>query len=176
MKSFVVEAEEMVLATILSACGRAGNLDYGKVIHEYITRKNVTLDSHLQSALITMSSNCGAMDLAQLLFDKMSPKNLVLSTAMVSAYSKLRKVEAARSIFNQVVEKDLDCWSAMISNYAYSDWPQEGLKLFDDMRASGIKPDQITMLSVISACAQLGAMDQAKWIHTFTDENGFGDI
>ncbi|KAJ4969134.1 hypothetical protein NE237_015835 [Protea cynaroides] len=176
MKSSGVEPDEMVLATILSACGRAGNLDYGRVIHEYITRKNVTLDSHLQSALITMYSNCGAMDLAQLLFDKMSPKNLVVSTAMVSAYSKLRNVEAARSIFNQMVEKDLVCWSAMISGYAESDWPQEGLKLFDEMRVSGIKPDQITMLSVISACAQLGALDQAKWIHTFTYENGFGDI
>ncbi|XP_042517224.1 pentatricopeptide repeat-containing protein At4g14820 [Macadamia integrifolia] len=176
MKSSGVEPDEMVLATILSACGRAGKLDFGKLVHEYIKDKNVSLDSHLQSALITMYSNCGAMDLAQLLFDEMSPKNLVVSTAMVTAYSKLGKVEVARSVFNQMMEKDLVCWSAMIAGYAESDWPQEGLKLFDEMRAMGIKPDQVTMLSVISSCAQLGAMDQAKWIHTFTDENGFGEI
>ncbi|XP_019053204.1 PREDICTED: pentatricopeptide repeat-containing protein At4g14820 [Nelumbo nucifera] len=176
MKNSGVEPDEMVLATMLSACGRAGNLDYGKAIHDYISEKNFSLDSHLQSALITMYTNCGSMDAARYLFDKMSPKNLVASTSMVSGYSKLGNIEAARSIFNQMVEKDLVSWSAMISGYAESDCPQEALKLFKEMQVSGVKPDQVTMLSVISACAHLGMLDQAKWIHIFIDKNGFGDI
>ncbi|KAG6732221.1 hypothetical protein I3842_01G166300 [Carya illinoinensis] len=174
MKASNVEPDEIVLSTIVSACGRSGNLSYGKAVHEFITKNNIVADRHLQTALITMYSSCGSMDLAQELFDKMSPKNLIISTAMVSAYSKVGRVEDARMIFNETDEKDLVCWSAMISGYAESDHPQEALKLFREMQALGIQPDEVTMLSVISACAHLGGLDHAKWIHLYVDKNGFG--
>ncbi|KAF8388077.1 hypothetical protein HHK36_026743 [Tetracentron sinense] len=176
MKSSNVEPDGWVLATMLSACGRAGNLNSGKAIHEYISGKDFAVDHHLQSALITMYANCGSMDSAKHLFDKMSPRHLVASTAMVSGYSKLGNIEAARSIFDQMVDRDLVSWSAMISGYAESDWPQESLKLFNEMQATGIKPDQVTMLSVVSACAHLGVLDQARWIHIFIDKNRFGEV
>lgn len=174
MKNYNVEPDEMMLSTVLSACGRAGNLSYGKMIHDFIMENNIVVDPHLQSALVTMYASCGSMDLALNLFEKMTPKNLVASTAMVTGYSKLGQIENARSVFNQMVKKDLVCWSAMISGYAESDSPQEALNLFNEMQSLGIKPDQVTMLSVITACAHLGALDQAKWIHLFVDKNGFG--
>ena len=174
MKNCNVEPDEMILSTVLSACGRAGNLSYGKMIHDFIMENNIVVDPYLQSALVTMYASCGTMDLALDLFEKMSPKNLVASTAMVTGYSKLGQIEDSRSIFDQMVKKDLVCWSAMISGYAESDSPQEALNLFNEMQSLGIKPDQVTMLSVITACAHLGALDQAKWIHIFVDKNGFG--
>lgn len=173
MKNSNIEPDEVILTTVLSACGYTRNLNCGKTIHTYISEKNFSFDSRLQSSLITMYSNCGSMDSAHSLFDKMSPKNLVASTAIISGYSKLGKIETARSIFNQIPEKDLVSWSAMISGYAESEHPNEALKLFNEMQISGIRPDEITMLSVISACAHLGALDQAKWIHMFVDKNGF---
>ncbi|KAK3040568.1 hypothetical protein RJ639_029014 [Escallonia herrerae] len=165
MKSSNIEPDEKMFSTVLSACGRAANLDFGKAIHEIATEKNVAVDSHLQSVLVTMYAGCGSMDVAQTLFAKLTPKNVVASTAMVNGYSKVGQVEAARLIFNQMVEKDLVCWSAMISGYAESDQPQEALKLFNEMQVSGLKPDQVTMLSVISACAQLDKFHPNKTKH-----------
>lgn len=169
-----VEPDEMILSTILSACGRAGNLSCGKAIHDFVVENSLLADSRLQSALVAMYASCGSMDIAQELFDKMSSKNLVVSTAMISGYSKLGRLQDARLLFDQMVEKDLVSWSAMIAGYAESDWPQEALRLFNDMQLLGIRPDQITMLSVISACAHLGALDKANWIHIYVDRNGFG--
>ncbi|KAF5736877.1 pentatricopeptide repeat-containing protein [Tripterygium wilfordii] len=174
MKSSNVEPDGIILSIIISACGRAGNLSYGKEIHEYLKEKHVFLDPYLQSALVTMYANCGRMDTAQELYDRMSPKNLIVSTAMLSGYSKMGQIKMARLIFNHMVDKDMVCWSAMISGYAESDQPQEALNLFKEMQVLGIKPDQITMLSVVSACAHLGALDQAKQIHIYVDKNGFG--
>ncbi|OIS98488.1 PREDICTED: pentatricopeptide repeat-containing protein At4g14820 [Nicotiana attenuata] len=168
-----LEPDARVFTTVLSACGRAGNLSIGKVIHGLISENNIIADSRLQTSLISMYSGCGCMDLAQNLYDKLSQKNLVVSTAMISGYSKVGQVEAARSIFDQTTNKDLVCWSAMISGYAESNQPQEALKLLGEMQASGVKPDQVTMLSVISACANLGALDQAKRIHLIVDKYRF---
>ncbi|KAL6008134.1 hypothetical protein ACLOJK_033640 [Asimina triloba] len=116
------------------------------------------------------------MDHANQLFEKIEPKSLFVSTLTVSGYSKIGKHEDARLIFDQMHEKDLVSWSAMIAGYAESNHLNEALELFKEMQIYGIRPDQITMLSVISACAHLGALEQAKWIHTFVDKNGFGDI
>lgn len=169
-----MEPDEMVLSTVLSASGHAGNLSYGKAIHELIIQNNVVIDTHLQSALVAMYASCGCMDMAKELFDKMWPKNLVVATAMVSGYSRTGQIDDARMIFDQMVEKDLFFWSAMISGYAESYQPLEALKLFKEMQVLGMKPDQVTMLSVISACAHLGALDQAMLIHSYVDRNRFG--
>ncbi|XP_022974384.1 pentatricopeptide repeat-containing protein At4g14820-like isoform X1 [Cucurbita maxima] len=174
MKRTGLEPDEMILSTILSACARAGNLDFGTKIHEFITKKNIVMDPHLQSALIKMYASYGSTDLAWDLYEKISPKNMVISTAMVSGLAKGGQIGDARYVFDQMVEKDLICWSAMISGYTESDCPQEALVLFKKMQQMGMKPDVVTMLSVISACAHLGALDQAKWIQIYVDKNGFG--
>ncbi|KAG8373077.1 hypothetical protein BUALT_Bualt12G0133200 [Buddleja alternifolia] len=174
MKSSNTEPDQRIFTTILTACGRVGNLDIGKVVHGFISESNIVIDSHLHSALLNMYASSGDMDMAQSLYDKLEPKNVVASTAIISGYSKVGNVEAARLVFDEMVDKDLVCWSAMISGYSESDKPQEALKIFHEMQQYGIKPDQVTMLSVISACAHLGALDQAKKIHLFVDEIGFG--
>ncbi|XP_050373849.1 pentatricopeptide repeat-containing protein At4g14820 [Argentina anserina] len=174
MRNSDVKPDEMILSTMLSACGRAGKLSYGKAIHEFIEENDIVVDSHILSALIAMYAGSGSMDLAQKLFEKTSARNFVVATAMVSGYSKVGRVEDARKIFDQIVQKDLVCWSAMISGYAESDQPQEALRLFSEMEVSGLRPEPVTMLSVISACAHLGALDQAIWVHLYVDKNGFG--
>ncbi|XP_074338580.1 LOW QUALITY PROTEIN: pentatricopeptide repeat-containing protein At4g14820-like [Apium graveolens] len=176
MKRCNIEADVKLFSTILSACGRAGNLEFGKAIHKIIVDDNVMIDYRTQSTLVTMYACCGSMDLAQDMFDKLNPKNVVASTAMVSGYSKQGQVDLARAIFGQMAKKDLICWSAMISGYAESDAPQEAIKLFGEMQDSGIYPDHVTMLSVISAGANVGALDQARWIDEFVKRNRFGDV
>ncbi|XP_004298066.1 PREDICTED: pentatricopeptide repeat-containing protein At4g14820-like [Fragaria vesca subsp. vesca] len=173
MKNTDVKPDQMILSAMLSACGRAGKLSYGKAIHDFIEDNNIVVDSHILSALIAVYAGSGSMDLAQKLFDKTSVRNFVVATAMVSGYSKVGRVEDARKIFDQIVQKDLVCWSAMISGYAESDQPREALRLFSEMEVSGLRPDPVTMLSVISACSHLGALDQAKWVHSYVDTNGF---
>lgn len=39
-----IEADKFILSSILSACGRAGNLVYGKALHDYIIQKNIVVD------------------------------------------------------------------------------------------------------------------------------------
>lgn len=174
MKSSDAEPDGRIYTTILSACGRVGNLDVGKMVHGLLDESKLVSDSYMHSALINLYASCGAMDVAQSLHDKLNPVNIVASTAMISGYSEAGNVEAARLIFEKIIDKDLVSWSAMISGYAESDMPGESLRIFHDMIKSGIKPDQVTMLSVISACAHLGALDQAKKTHSLVDDMGFG--
>ncbi|KAG0451049.1 hypothetical protein HPP92_026616 [Vanilla planifolia] len=176
MKSSGVAPDNVIISTILAACRHTGNLTIGKAIHSYIVKSNVSIDNHIRSALIAMYCSCHSLKTAYKLYKEMHPKNLVASTAMVFGYSKMGKMEIARSIFNKILHKDLVLWTAMISGYAESEQPSEALELFNQMLAMELRPDKIAFLSVISACAHLGALDKAKWIHLFVDSNGFSDV
>ena len=36
---------------------------------------------------------------------------------------------------------------------------EEALELYEDMEREGIKPDEVTLIAVLSACAHLGRLD-----------------
>lgn len=93
MKNYNVEPDEMMLSTVLSACGRAGNLSYGKMIHDFIMENNIVVDPHLQSALVTMYASCGSMDLALNLFEKMTPKTLLLQLLWLLGIQNLDRLK-----------------------------------------------------------------------------------
>ncbi|KAJ8534184.1 hypothetical protein K7X08_007508 [Anisodus acutangulus] len=38
------------------------------------------------------------------------------------------------------------------------------------MQKTGVLPDKVTMVSVISACAMSGALDLGRWVHTYIDK------
>ncbi|XP_019086139.1 PREDICTED: pentatricopeptide repeat-containing protein At4g14820-like [Camelina sativa] len=173
MKCSNVLPDEMILCNIVSACCRTGNMSYNRAIYDFLVENDVRMDTHLLTALVTMYAGAGCMDMAREFFEKLSVRTLFVSTAMVSGYSKAGRLDDARVIFDQTEEKDLVCWTTMISAYAESDHPQEALRVFEEMRHCGIEPDVITMFSVISACASLGTLDNAKWVHCYTHLNGF---
>ncbi|XP_066340762.1 pentatricopeptide repeat-containing protein At4g14820-like [Miscanthus floridulus] len=176
MKNSGVLPDQLILATVLSACGHIRHLRTGRAIHSYMLVSDILISAHLSSALINLYATCANMEMAEKLYNGMPRKDLVSSTAMVFGYARNRKVEIARSIFDGMPEKDVVSWSAMVSGYADSNQPNEALSLFNDMQECGIRPDEVTMLSVISACASLGSLDKAKWIHAFIKNNGLNKI
>ncbi|KOM53367.1 hypothetical protein LR48_Vigan09g202600 [Vigna angularis] len=110
-----MELDSIILFTMLSTCGHAGNLSYDKAIHEFIKDNGFHVDSHLHIALVIMYASCGSMYLAREVYDQLPLNHLVVSTAMFSGYAKIGLAKDACFIFYQIVEKDLVCWSVMIS-------------------------------------------------------------
>ncbi|KAJ0938753.1 putative tetratricopeptide-like helical domain superfamily [Helianthus annuus] len=176
MKRSNVQPDEKIFSIVVSACACDRNLEFGKAFHEFITKNKVSIDYNLQCALVIMYAGCSSMDMAANMLKILSPKNIVISTAMITGYSKAGQIDAGRLIFDQMTEKDLICWSAMISGYVDGVQPPKALELFDKMLTSGVKPDQVTMLSVISACASLGDVDNAIKIQSYIDENRFSEV
>ncbi|CAN7110427.1 unnamed protein product [Brassica rapa subsp. narinosa] len=173
MKCSTVMPDEMILCNIVSACARSGNARYNSAIYEFLKENDVRMDAHLLTALVTMYAGAGCMDIAREFYTKMSVRSLFVSTAMVSGFSKAGRLEDARDIFDRMEKKDLVCWTTMISAYAESDHPEEALRVFDEMCRYGTEPDEIALGSVVSACASLGVLEKATWVHEYTHRNGF---
>nr|CAB3478653.1 unnamed protein product [Digitaria exilis] len=96
-----------------------------------------------------------------------------VQTGLLNLYAKCEEVALARAVFDGMAgDKNLVAWSAMIGGYSRVGMVNEALGLFREMQAAGVEPDEVTMVSVISACAKAGALDLGRWVHAYIDRKG----
>lgn len=90
----------------------------------------------------------------------------------------------SRYLFNQISEPDLATWNTMLAAYAHgggghaystsfedTDKSLEALCLFIDMQLTQIRPNEVTLVALISACSNLGALSQGVWAHRYVLRN-----
>ncbi|XP_040996985.1 pentatricopeptide repeat-containing protein At4g30700 [Juglans microcarpa x Juglans regia] len=87
-----------------------------------------------------------------------------VSTALTTVYSRLNEIETARLLFDETPEKSLASWNAMISGYTQNGLTEMAISLFQEMMLE-VRPNPVTITTILSACAQLGALSLGKWVH-----------
>ncbi|TYJ28065.1 hypothetical protein E1A91_A07G232500v1 [Gossypium mustelinum] len=117
------------------------------------------------SALTSGYAKRGELDVARRYFDDMPVKDLVSWNVMITAYAKRGEMESARKLFNEVLKKDVVTWNAMIAGYVLSGECKKALEMFEEMKTVGERPDEVTMLSLLNACADLGDLQVGMKIH-----------
>ncbi|KAG6513823.1 hypothetical protein ZIOFF_024160 [Zingiber officinale] len=77
----------------------------------------------------------------------------------------------ARGLFDEMSERNIVFWSILIHGYVRCGYPKQTLELYQRMLVEGVRTDQVRVVGVISACLQLGALDQGRWIHSYMKKN-----
>lgn len=117
------------------------------------------------SALTAGYARRGNLEAARKLFDEMPVKDLVSWNVMITGYAKRGEMDCARELFNEVPKRDVVTWNAMISGYVLSGDHERAMEMFDEMVSLGENPDEVTMLSLLSACADSGDLSVGEKIH-----------
>ncbi|XP_031488612.1 pentatricopeptide repeat-containing protein At1g31430 [Nymphaea colorata] len=165
-----IRPDEATLLSTLSACGSLGDLDLGKRIHSYIYW-NIGSSVVLDNALMDMYCKCGNILSARIIFDRMNGKNMISWTTMIAGYVGHGRLHDARQLFDECLERDVILWTAMINGYTKFSRFNEALDLFRRMQVLRIKPDKFTVVTVLTVCAHLGALEQGEWLHKYIEEN-----
>lgn len=85
---------------------------------------------------------------------------VAVGTAIVDMYSKCGSIGESRKAFGQILEKNTVSWSAMIAAYGMNGLGHEALALLAEMKLYGLKPNAVTILSVLSACSHGGLVEE----------------
>ncbi|KAE8076850.1 hypothetical protein FH972_015474 [Carpinus fangiana] len=99
--------------------------------------------------------------------------NMIVSTALLEMYVKCGAIEDARHEFDCMDRRDVVTWSAMIAGYAQNGKPTEALELFERMKNEPIEPNDVALVSVLSACSQLGSVGAGERIGNYVESRGF---
>ncbi|XP_068654377.1 pentatricopeptide repeat-containing protein At1g06143 [Aristolochia californica] len=130
-------------------------------------------DAVAWATMISAYVQFGDLSSAETLFREMPERDIVSWNTMIAGYSRSRDVDTAAALFNQMPSKDLVSWTTMISCYSQNKKFREAIETFKRMKTAKVLPDEVTIATVISACAHLGALDFGKEVHLYAAQNGF---
>lgn len=88
-------------------------------------------------------------------------------SGLISLYSKVGDLECARKVFEQNHHRKLGSWNAIIAGLSQGGRAKEAVDMFIKLRRSGIEPDDVTIVSVTSACGSLGDLELSLQMHKF---------
>ncbi|XP_044978078.1 pentatricopeptide repeat-containing protein At3g29230-like [Hordeum vulgare subsp. vulgare] len=112
----------------------------------------------------------GGVDRARELFDQMTERDLVCWNSMIDGYARQGRMDEVTVLFDEMPERNVISWSIVIDGYVRCGEPSEALELFRRMLRSGIRPDRVATVGAVTACAQLGALEQGRWLHSYLEK------
>lgn len=86
--------------------------------------------------------------------------DVLIGTGLISMYTKCGSIEDAKLVFQKLPVKNVYSWTAMITAYSQHGRGKEALQLFDQMQQEGVKPDHVTFVGALSACAHAGLVSE----------------
>ncbi|OAY76800.1 Pentatricopeptide repeat-containing protein [Ananas comosus] len=144
-------------------------------IHAQILKFGFDSDSFVHNSLVSAYAKSRDLRSAQKLFDGCSRRDYITWDAMIHGYVEnnraIEEIDEAKKVFDEMPYRGIVSWGALIAGYERCGLFKEALVVSQDMLAEGVKPNQVTLTSALTACAQLGALDQGKWIHAYVERN-----
>ncbi|KAJ1292085.1 hypothetical protein BS78_02G365200 [Paspalum vaginatum] len=167
LKSGFAAADLFVRTALVEAYAKAGRADLARAAFDEAPRRDVFLCNVMLAAYVAR----GEVPEARKVFDGMRERDLVSWNTMIHGYAVSGEVNMAREIFDGMEDRDAFSWSSMMSAYAKGRRPKDALRLWREMRAACVTPDCITMVSVLSACGDMGALAVGTEVHQFVESS-----
>lgn len=138
-----VRPDSVTIISILPACAHSQSLRVGKAIHGYIF--------HYLSLW----------------------EDTTVGNAMINFYAKCCMVEEASRIFSMMFRRDLISWNSMLDTFTENGYDSEFLNLLARMIKKGVRPDSITILTIINFSTTRLAVNKVKEVHCYSLKAGF---
>ncbi|PWA81185.1 hypothetical protein CTI12_AA189140 [Artemisia annua] len=128
---------------------------------------NTMIAGNCQSGLIEQ-----AFGVFRQMLDHSIPPNAVTVASILpgcsivgmDTYSKLGMIAYAENVFSLSPEKNAVTYTNMILGYGQHGMCEKSLDLFKSMKESGVQPDSVTIVAVLSACSYSGFVNEGLQI------------
>ena len=127
-----VAANSITLVSLVHSCAHLGSLKKVRTVHAQLFRHEYAFDVVNRTALIGMHAKCGKISYAE-------------------------KVFKGGSFF-----KDVILWNSMIAGYGMHGQGHNTLDMYSRMLEEGLKPNQTTFISLLSACSHSGLVKHGR--------------
>ncbi|KAJ4719665.1 Pentatricopeptide repeat-containing protein [Melia azedarach] len=161
------EPDDFTMSGLLVCCGQLANVKLGKSVHAWMEKRKHIGSSNLilGNALLDMYVKCKESELAWRTFGTLLLKDVVSWNTMISGFAKVGKLESAHALFDHMPSRDLVSWNSLLAGYAQNGDYMMVREVFSKMISENVMPDNITLINLVSAVAEVGVLDEGRWIH-----------
>ncbi|WOK94607.1 hypothetical protein Cni_G03312 [Canna indica] len=167
MPKEIVIVDKYTVVGVSTACSGLGALRSLRQLHAFVIVSGLELNLIMSNVMIDAYGKCGDVDTSRHIFDRMNKRDVVSWTSLVRAYTSAHRLEEAHLVFCSMPDRNAISWTSLISGYEQNGKEEASLDLFKQMMVEGIDPTPFALVSVLSACATLGLIEQGKQVHGF---------
>ncbi|KAL1359141.1 hypothetical protein HN51_004410 [Arachis hypogaea] len=164
--------DHRVLHRVLEQCRVSRDSKTAAKTHARVVVLGYATYPSLVSSLVSTYANCHLPHIANHVvhhaFTHVS--NLFNMNLILERLMKVGQCDVAKKVFVKMPVRDVVSWNTMIGGYVKNSRVVDALSIFRGMLNAKVEPDGFTFASVVTACARLGALANAKWVHTLMVE------
>lgn len=147
--------------SIISGLARNGRIDEAREVFDKTPEKNVVS----WNVMVTGYAQNNRLDEAFELFGRMPERDLPSWNTMITGFINNGMLKKAKELFDEMPVRNVVSWTTMITGYVRDGQSEEALKVFSKMSEEGVKPNEGTFVSVLSACSDLAGLGEGHQIH-----------
>ncbi|CAN8304660.1 unnamed protein product [Cochlearia groenlandica] len=163
--------DHVTVSSVLPSVGDSEKLNLGRQIHGYVVKQGMLKDKCVISAMIDMYGKSGNVYGLINLFDGFQMMDTGVCNAYITGLSRNGLVDKALEMFELFKEKKMELnvvsWTSIISGCAQNGKDIEALELFREMQVAGVKPNGVTIPSMLPACGNIAALLHGRSAHGF---------
>ncbi len=152
--------------TLISSYTNSGHYAEAVALFEKMILENLKPNLATLVILLSACSHLASLEKGERVHHYIKEKgiefNISLATALVDMYAKCGQLEKARKLFNTIKERDAISWNVIISGYGMHGHANSAIEMFQQMEKSNVKPNGLTFLALLSACAHAGLVKEGK--------------
>lgn len=137
------------------------------LFREYAVKETTTtpdaviLVSLLGACAIRASVDFGKQIHSYMLRNKITLDEKAVS-ALIDMYSKCGYILYAQRVFQRVIIRDTIMYNVMIAGCAHHGHEHKAIHLFEEMTKTGLHPDAVTFIALLSACRHCGLVETGE--------------
>ncbi|KAG7651986.1 unnamed protein product [Arabidopsis thaliana] len=156
--------DSRTLAAVINACIGLGFLETGKQMHCHACKFGLIDDIVVASTLLDMYSKCGSPMEACKLFSEVESYDTILLNSMIKVYFSCGRIDDAKRVFERIENKSLISWNSMTNGFSQNGCTVETLEYFHQMHKLDLPTDEVSLSSVISACASISSLELGEQV------------
>lgn len=157
----------MILSGFVNKCG---DMERGRELFDKMPHKDLVV----WNTMIYGYVKVGNVELAKKLFEQAPVKDILMYNTILCGYVRYGEVEVLLQFFHDMPKRDLVSWNSVIGGLVRHKRISKAIKYFQCMQMENVYPNEVTIVSILSGCAQVGALDVGKWLHSYIDRNNLG--
>ncbi|KAH9626231.1 hypothetical protein KSS87_000110, partial [Heliosperma pusillum] len=162
----LLSKNEVSWNTLIAGHARNEQGDEALSLFQRMKRETFKPDAFTYSSVLSACASSGALEQGKWIHGHVIKSGMKLvgfvGNTLLHMYAKCGSMMYAEKVFSRLTSHSLVSWNSMLTGYAQYGLGHKSLELFDDMLKTGIQPNEITFLGLLTACSHAGLVEEGR--------------
>ncbi|CAN0920655.1 Pentatricopeptide repeat-containing protein At4g13650 [Linum grandiflorum] len=162
---------------LISGFAQSGHLDEALKVFSHMNKAEVEPSVFTFTSAVSAAGNLADIKqgkhIQAMIFKRGFDLEIEISNALITMYAKCGSIGDSKRKFLEMPEKNDISWNAMITAYSQHGDGLEAVKHFENMKQTGVLPNYVTFVGVLTACSHVGLVNEGLcYFESMTKEYG----